>query len=271
MSIVGTTNVATEMVFSPVYMKSSSSKTNLLGCSVPNPGLNLAKGTKPAPFLRPEFTSAVSWPQSSGQKLDPESTPCTAVKKNLEVSIVGPTRKRPADASVQTLHKTSSPLKDLLPAKRTLITQKIKSESTTGKKTPPSNSLKANKMVTSGLECKKELFTPGVDAASSANISSSEDFLKRSIADARTEDKLITAVATPADLCYLPNLQFFNAQKMCVSRGPSRCAATNCNSGRIPEPKRDPEADGAVVGQLSFNTIRNDQPNTIKPLFQGSY
>ncbi|MED6245014.1 hypothetical protein ATANTOWER_029624 [Ataeniobius toweri] len=378
MSIVGTTNVVTEMVFSPVYMKSSSSKTNLLGCSVPNPGLNLAKGTKPDPFLKPEFTSAVSWPQSSGQKLDPESTPCTAVKKNLEVSIVGPTRKRPADASVQTLHKTSSPLKDLVPAKRTLITQKIKSESSsptsvsppidpaagpslhavknedsgpkqvkssvaqdfsselishlkcstskrnhfsksvkngaktnnpcttsspevphtswgskivnikserishnwisncqlvkaTGKKTPPSNSSKASKMVTSGLECKKDLFTPGVDAASSANISSSEDFLKRSIADARTEDKLITAVATPADLCDLPNLQFFNAQKMCVSRGPSRCAATNYNSGRIPEPKRDPEADGAVVGQLSFNTIRNDQPNTIKPLFQGSY
>ncbi|MEQ2230030.1 hypothetical protein ILYODFUR_025015 [Ilyodon furcidens] len=378
MSIVGTTNVATEMVFSPVYMKSSSSKTNLLGCSVPNPGLNLAKGTKPDPFLKPEFTSAVSWPQSSGQKVDSESTPCTAVKKNLEVSIVGPTRNRPADASVQTLHKTSSPLKDLLPAKRTLNTQKIKSESSsptsvsppidpaagpslhavknedsgpkrvkssvdqdfsselishlkcstskrnhfsksvkngaktnnpcatsspevphtswgskivniksesishnwisncqlvkaTGKKTLPSNSLKASKMVTSGLECKKELFTPGVDAASSANISSSEDFLKRSIADARTEDKLITAVATPADLCDLPNLQFFNAQKMCVSRDPSRCAATNYNSGRIPEPKRDPEADGAVVRQLSFNIIRNDQPNTIKPSFQGSY
>ncbi|XP_047238730.1 uncharacterized protein LOC124878692 isoform X3 [Girardinichthys multiradiatus] len=377
MSIVGTTNVGTEMVFGPVYMKSSSSKTNLLGCSVPNPGLNLAKGTKPDPFLKPEFTSAVSWPQSSGQKPDPESTPCTAVK-NLEVSIAGPTRKRPADTSVQTLHKTSSPLKDLLPAKRTLITQKIKSESSsptsvsppidpaagpslhavknedsgpkrvkssvdqdfssklishlkcstskrnhfsksvkngaktnnpcatsslevphtswgskivniksesvshnwisncqlvkaTGRKTSPSNSLKASKMVTSGLECKKELFTPGVDASSSANISSSEDFLKRSIADARTEDKLITAVATSADLCDLPNLQFFNTQKMCVSRGPSRCAATNYNSGRIPEPKRDPEADGAVVRQLCFNTIRNDQPNTIKPLFQGSY
>ncbi|KAK5605090.1 hypothetical protein CRENBAI_026512 [Crenichthys baileyi] len=332
--IVGTTNVVTEMILSPVYMKSSSSKTNLLGCSVPNPGLNLAKGTKPDPFLKPEFTSAVSWPQSSGQKLDPESTSYTAVRKNLEVFIVGPTRKRPADESVQTLHKISSPLQDLLPAKRTPITQKIKSESSSptlvsppinpaaspslhavknedsgpkqvkssvdqefsselishlkcssskrnrfsksvkdgakttyfcatsspemphtswdsqtvhiksesispnwksncqlvkdaGKKTPPSNSLKASKMVASGLECKKELVTTGVDAASSANISSSEDFLKRSIAHARTEDKLITAVAPPADLCDLTNLQFFNAQKMCVSRGPSSYAATN--------------------------------------------
>lgn len=106
----------------------SSTTTDLGGSLEPNPGVHLATCVKSDPFPKPEFPSTISWPQSSGQKLDPESTSRTAVRKPLKDSIRGPTRKRPADSPVPTLHKTNIPLTDPPPAKATRIVRKIKSE-----------------------------------------------------------------------------------------------------------------------------------------------
>ncbi|XP_043994506.1 uncharacterized protein LOC122843654 isoform X2 [Gambusia affinis] len=127
MSNVGTSDVMTKMHFSPVDMNCSSSKTDLGGSCVLNRRADLAKDANPDPFQKPVLTSALALPQSSGQKLVPEETSCTAVGTKLNVSVSGPTKKRPA---VKTLHKTRSPSTDPLPAKRTLIMQKIKSEPT---------------------------------------------------------------------------------------------------------------------------------------------
>ncbi|XP_008420131.1 uncharacterized protein LOC103472338 isoform X2 [Poecilia reticulata] len=122
MSNVGTSDVITKMDFSPVDMNCSSTKTDLVSSCVPN---RRVEDAKPNPFQKPVLTSALALPQSSGQKLVPEETSCTAFGTKLNISVSGPTKKRPA---VQTLHKTSSPSTDPLPPKRTRIMQKIKSE-----------------------------------------------------------------------------------------------------------------------------------------------
>ncbi|XP_023200474.1 uncharacterized protein LOC111610486 isoform X1 [Xiphophorus maculatus] len=127
MSNVGTSDVITKMDFSPVDLNCSSSKTDLVGSCVLNRRADLAKDAKPDLFQKPVLTSALAFPQSSGQKLLPEETSCTAVRTKLHVSVSGPLKKRSA---VKTLHKTSSPSTDPLPAKRTLFMQKMKSEPT---------------------------------------------------------------------------------------------------------------------------------------------
>ncbi|XP_007547716.1 uncharacterized protein LOC103135072 isoform X2 [Poecilia formosa] len=341
LSNVGTSDVITKTDFSPVDMSCSSSNTDLVSSGVPNRSVEDAK---PNPFQKP-VSSALALPQSSDQKLVPEETSCTAFGTKLNVSVSGPTKKRPASSST-----------DPLPAKRMLIMQKIKCEPASPnstsppvnlpagpsllgikdedsgpkhlqstvdqdlfskltshlkritskltkdniktinscptsspaipqtrwdakidnsgsvsydwdskccliqapvRKNPPTNLLDGTKMVTSDLECKKELVTVGLDSA--PKIVSSSESLQRIVADDVTEDKPVTTLAPTADLFKLQDQQFCKNE----SRLPFGCATTNPNSGQTLKPKCDPEPDGNAIGPL-LNTTGADQPDPIK-------
>ncbi|XP_015227795.1 PREDICTED: uncharacterized protein LOC107083262 [Cyprinodon variegatus] len=132
--IVGASAVV--KAFSPVKMTSTSLKTNLLDPSAHDPGETLVQFTNPNAFVKREFKSAVSYPQSFGEELVPE-TSCSAVKNSLSASVGAQTRKRTAEVSLS-LHQLKYPT----PAKRTFLLQRLKSEpGSPPSMTPPLNSV----------------------------------------------------------------------------------------------------------------------------------